>query len=188
MEDSEIVDLYLARDEAAIRETEHKYGSKLRHIAYAVLGNEESAKECENDTYLQVWNLIPPHEPRRGMQAFLGKICRHLAIDMYRKNHTQKRSAIMVELTREMEECLPAGGRDEEWDKLQEEELSQKINNFLESCPKWKRVIFVRRYWHLEEISEIAKRYGYTQGKVRTELFRMREKLREYLKAEGYEV
>lgn len=188
MEDSEIVDLYLARDESAIRETEQKYGYRLRRMAHSILDNEESAKECENDTYLQAWNLIPPHEPRQGMLAFLGRICRHLAIDAYRRSHTQKRSAVMVELTKEMEDYLPAGGRDEEWDKLQEKELVKKINLFLENCPKWKRVIFVRRYWHLEDIAEIAKHYGYTQGKVRIELFRMREKLREYLKAEGYEI
>lgn len=188
MEDSDIVDLYFARSEEAIKETEQKYGARLRRIAYAVLGSEESARECENDAYLRAWNLIPPAEPRDGLFAFLGQIIRHLAIDEYRKSHAEKRNAVMVELSKEMEECIPAGRSDEWWEKYRGKELAIKINSFLESCPPWKRKLFVRRYWYMEGIAQISKRYGFTQGKVRTELFRMREKLRDYLRQEGYEI
>lgn len=188
MEDSDIVDLYFARSEEAINETEQKYGARLRRIAYAVLGSEESARECENDAYLRAWNLIPPAEPRNGLFAFLGQITRHLAIDEYRKSHAEKRNAVMVEFSKEMEECIPAGLSDEWWEKYRGKELAIKINSFLESCPPWKRKLFVRRYWYMEGIAQISKRYGFTQGKVRTELFRMREKLRDYLRQEGYEI
>jgi RNA polymerase sigma-70 factor (ECF subfamily) len=188
MEDSDIVDLYFARDEKAITETQQKYGIRLRHIAYAVLGSEEAAKECENDTYHQAWNLIPPAQPRTGLFVFLGQIIRHLAIDEYRKGHAGKRNAVLVEFSKEMEECFPADVSDEWWEKYQEKELVVMINSFLESCPPWKRKLFVRRYWYLDGIADISKRYGYSQGKVRTELFRMREKLRDYLRQEGYEI
>ena len=107
MDDSMIVDLYLSRDESAISLTAEKYGSKLRKIAYGILGSESSAEECENETYLEAWSLIPPHEPRTYLFPFLGKIIRQLAIDEYRKATRKKRSAPVCELTKEMQECIP---------------------------------------------------------------------------------
>ena len=113
MDDSKIVELYLSRDESAISHTAEKYGSKLRQIADRILNNCSSAEECENDTYLQTWNLIPPNEPRTWFFPFIGKITRHLAIDECRKNSSAKRHALFCELTDEMEECI-AGASDVE--------------------------------------------------------------------------
>ena len=109
MDDAKIVDLYLARDESAISHTADKYGTRLRQIANHILDDRESAEECENDTYFEAWNRIPPHEPRTYLFAFLGRIARHLAIDVCRRNTSQKRKALFCELTAEMEECVSDG-------------------------------------------------------------------------------
>ena len=186
MDDSGIVDLYLSRDESAISETSEKYGRKLRRIAYGILGNISSAEECENDTYLQAWDHIPPDEPRTCLFAFLGKITRHLAIDECRKNTSRKRYALFCELTQEMEECIPAGNDVEE--SFEAGVLTQFINSFLGNCSPEQRIIFVRRYWFFDTIPEIAGRYGYSRSKVKTTLFRLREGLKEHLRREGYSI
>lgn len=184
MEDSEIVDLYFAREESAILQTAQKYGSGLRKIANAILGSMELAEECENDTYLRAWNLIPPNEPRTYLFPFLGKITRHLAIDECRKHAAQKRKAILCELTKEMEECISGGSSVE--GTIQAGALSQAISAFLGKCPEEQRNVFMRRYWFFDSIPEICQRYGYSQSKVKTMLFRMREELRKHLEKEGY--
>jgi len=186
VDDSAIVDLYLSRDESAISQTAQKYGGKLRRMANGILNNMASAEECENDTYLEAWNRIPPNEPRTYLFAFLGKIIRHLAIDECRKNSSQKRYALFCELTQEMEECIP--GRNDIEESFEAEALSQSINAFLSTCPEKQRNIFVRRYWFFDSISEIAGRYGYSQSKVKTTLFRMREGLKIHLQKEGYTI
>ncbi len=184
MDDSKIVELYLSRDESAISHTAQKYGLKLRQIADSILNNKASAEECENDTYLEAWKLIPPNEPRSYLFAFLGKITRHLAIDECRKHASQKRQALFCELTQEMEECIPGQGNVE--GDIEANALSQAINTFLDHCSEEQRNVFVRRYWFFDTIPEICNRYDFTQGKVKTMLFRMREALRYYLEKEGY--
>lgn len=186
MEDSEIVELYLSRDESAISHTAQKYGSKIRKIADSILNNKASAEECENDTYHEAWRLIPPNEPRSYLFAFLGKITRHLAIDECRKNASQKRRALFCELTQEMEECIP-GQNNVEGD-VEANVLRQAINTFLDCCSEEQRNVFVRRYWFFDTIPEICRRYDLTQSKVKTMLFRMRERLRHYLEKEGYTI
>ena len=186
MDDSRIVDLYLSRDESAISRTAQKYGVKLRRIANRILNNMESAEECENDTYLETWNCIPPHDPRDYFFAFLGKIARHLAIDECRKKSSQKRYALFCELTHEMEECLPGNNNAEENADL--EALEQAINAFLRACSEEQRNIFVRRYWYFDSIPEISQRYGHSQSKVKTTLFRLREGLKRHLEKEGYTI
>ena len=106
MEDSRIVDLYLSRDESAIRATQGKYGKKIRGFARHICGDDTAAEECENDTYLGAWNSIPPHEPRTYLYAFLLKITRMLAIDHIRKSTRQKRGAVLYELSSELEELI----------------------------------------------------------------------------------
>ena len=186
MDDSAIVELYLSRDESAISQTAQKYGVKLRQMANGILNNMASAEECENDTYLEAWNSIPPNEPRNYFFAFLGKIIRHLAIDECRKNASQKRYALFCELTQEMEECIP--GRNDVEESFDAQALSQSINTFLGTCPEEQRNIFVRRYWFFDSVREIAKRFGFSQSKVKTSLFRMREGLKAYLQKEGYTI
>ncbi len=182
--DSEIVDLYLQRDETAISHTAEKYGVRLRRIAGRILGNDASAEECENDTYLKAWGLIPPNEPRTYLFAFLGKIIIHLAIDECRKKETKKRYAEFCALTHEMEECIPGNSNVEE--ALNAAALKESINRFLSLCSETQQKVFVRRYWYFDPISEIGKKYGFSENRVKVMLFRMREELKELLREEGY--
>ena len=186
MDDEKIVDLYLARDESAIAQTAQKYGPRLRQIAERVLGDPSAAEECENETYLKAWELIPPNEPRTYMFAFLGRITRHVAIDEYRKSGSRKRQGVFCELTKEMEACIPAGDRAE--DGAEALALKHSIDSFLETCTPQQRNVFVRRYWYFDSVSEIGRRYGFSQSKVKTMLFRLREGLRSHLEKEGYTI
>lgn len=187
MDDSKIVDLYFARDESAISQTAEKYGARLRGIANRILEDPSAAEECENDTYLAAWRLIPPNEPRAGLFSFLGKITRHLAIDEARKRGAEKRSALLCELTREMEECLPSGTDGVE-STLEAQELSKLISSFLAWHSREQQNVFVRRYWYFDSIGEISGRYGFSGSKVKMILSRMRGELREVLRKEGYDL
>lgn len=186
MDDAAIVELYLSRDETAISQTAQKYGWSLRRIANQILNNMASSEECENDTYLEAWNRIPPNEPRTYLFAFLGRITRHLAIDLCRKDASRKRYALYCELTQEMEQCIP--GRELVEESLAAEALSQSINAFLHTIPEEQRNIFVRRYWYFDTVSDISQRFGCSQSKAKTTLFRLREKLKQHLTKEGYTV
>ena len=186
MDDSQIVELYLSRDESAISQTSQKYGTKLRQIAKNVLSDSETSEECENDAYLQTWNLIPPNEPRTYFFSFVGKIVRHLAIDRLRHESRQKRSALYCELTDEMQECIP--GSSDVSQEFDAKELSECITRFLDSCSEEQRNIFVRRYWYFDSVTEICAKYSLPQSKVKTTLFRMREKLKKHLADGGFTV
>ena len=184
MDDDKIIELYLSRNESAIRETQEKYGSRLRQTAYRILEDHGAAEECENDTYLEAWNCIPPHEPRGYFFEFLIRIIKHAAIDACRRNNRLKRKADFCELTKEMEECLPGeGGMDR---KMEAQELGEIITDFLRSYPEEQCSIFLRRYWYYDTVPEISRRFGCTQGKVKSILFRMREALKKRLEREGY--
>lgn len=184
MEDSKIVDLYLARDESAISETSQKYGARLRSLAYGILKSRETAEECESDTYMGAWNAIPPHEPRTYLYAFLARITRHISLNLCRERSRLKRRAFICELSAEMEECIPAP--DDVECRIDSIALSDAINGFLGTLSEEKRTVFLRRYWYLDSIEEISRRCGLSQSKVKTMLFRSRNKLREYLIKEGY--
>ncbi len=186
IEDSHIVDLYLARDERAINFTAEKYGKMLRHIAERICNDASTAEECENDTYLHVWDSIPPHEPRTYFSSFLSKITRFIALDRYKESTAQKRNADFTEITEEIESTVPASN-----DTAAETEaafLSKAVSNYLRTIPEEKRNIFIRRYWFMDSVTEIAKRYRLTEGKVKTTLFRVRNDLKIYLEKEGYEI
>ncbi len=184
MNDNEIIELYLSRNEEAITQSANKYGARLRHIANNILNDMESAKECENDTYLKAWNMIPPHEPRNYLFAFMGKIIRNLALDRIKNDNRLKRHAIYCELTQEIQECIPAG-KDPESD-YDEQYLTELINDFLGTVSTEQRNVFIRRYWYFEPVPDICRRYGFSQSKVKSMLFRMREQLKEYLIKGGY--
>ena len=186
MDDDQIVELYLCRNEEAILRTAEKYGAKLRSIAFRILNDRETAEECENDAYRETWNRIPPHEPRDYLFAFVGRIVRHIALNECKKNQRQKRYAVYCELTEEMQECIPANGDVEA--EIEAKELSGLIDAFLKECPEEQRLVFIRRYWFFDPVSEIAVRYGFTQSKVKTMLFRMRAELKKHLEKEGYRI
>ena len=185
MDDSRIVDLYLLRDEEAIRETAEKYGSRLRALAQGIVCDRQAAEECENDTYMETWNSIPPHEPRTYFYAFLARIARHIALNCCRDRSRLKRSAFLCELSREMEACIP--GHWQETD-VRSAEISRLVSSFLWKQTADNRMIFVRRYWYGDSVSEIALRYEISQSAVLMRLSRMREKLAVYLKKEGFQV
>ena len=184
MNDNEIVKLYLQRDETAIRETSVKFGGRLRALAYGIVRDTETAEECENDTYLKAWESIPPHEPRDYLYPFLARITRHLALNCCRDRSRLKRSALICQLGAEMEQCIPATD-DVQW-KMDDIALREAINGFLGQLDTEKRNIFVRRYWFLDSTADISKYFAISESKVKTTLFRCRNKLRQYLEKEGY--
>lgn len=184
MEDSRIVELYLQRDETAIRQSAEKYGSRLRALAYGIVNDTQTAEECENDTYMQAWNSIPPHEPRSYLYAFLARITRHVSLNRCRDNSRLKRSAFLYQLSAEMEQCLPAP--DDAACRLDDVALGEAINGFLGELDEEKRNIFIRRYWYLDSIADISKRFALSESKVKTTLLRSRNRLREHLVKEGY--
>lgn len=184
MNDNAIVALYFERSEKAIEETASKYGKYCFSIANNILSNWEDAEESVNDTYLDAWNSIPPHRPS-SLALFLGKITRRISIDRWRRKHAQKRGGGEIALILdELYECI-ANDMDVERE-VEQRQLSELINRFVKSLPVQEQRVFLCRYWYLDTIPSISKRFGYTEGKVKSMLFRTREKLRTVLRKEGY--
>lgn len=182
MDDVRIVQMYLDRDEHAISATAERYGIRIRGIANNILQDIHGAEECENDTYLAAWNAIPPHKPFTYLFAFLARITRHLALDRCRERNRMKRNALLVELTQEMEQCIP-GPNDVE-SGVDAKIVGSAISGFLRKLPEERRQVFVRRYWYMDSVSTIAKRFGIGESKVKTMLFRTRKELNDYLRKE----
>lgn len=181
MTDFEIIQLYFDRSERAIEETDRAYGDYCRYISFEILRDKEDSKEIVNDTYLKTWNSIPPLNPP-SLKNYLGKIVRRLSINRLEYNHAQKRGGGQLEAVyEELQECIPLyDDRDEDGRYIRD-----VINTFLRGLPDEKRRIFVRRYWYLSPISEIAADFSVSEGKVKMTLMRLREKLREALEKEG---
>lgn len=184
MEDTKIISLYWNRSEEAISETAAKYGHFCHCIAYNILSNHEDAQECVNDTYLNVWNLIPPKRPSI-LSAFLGKITRHIAIDRWRKRSAEKRGGGEMEpALEELAECIP--NADNPQQEVEAKELEALIRRFLQTIPDTSRILFLKRYWALESIQTIGAEMGLSIPNVKSHLHRTRKKLREFLNKEGY--
>ncbi len=181
MEDAEIIALYWERKEEAIRETDGAYGRRLQGLSYQILRCYEDAQESVNDTYWKTWDAIPPQRPNCFF-AFLAKICRNLSLNRLEWNQAAKRSATVLPLTAELEQCIP--DRSLEWE-LESQELAGLLNRFLGSLSVESRLIFLRRYWYADSVSDIARRYRITQSKVKTQLHRTRNRLRCFLEQEG---
>ena len=177
MEDKKIIELFWARNEDAIAEADATYGRKLRALANKILNNREDAEESVSDTYMKTWEIIPPQRPNY-FYAFIASICRHLSFHKVDWKQAAKRNAEVVALTDEMELCIPDTSRDRE---MEAKEIGKALNDFLESLPKETRLIFLRRYWYVDSVSEIAARYGMTESKVKMQLSRTKEKLRSFL-------
>ena len=186
MNDQGIMDLYWARNEQALTETDLKYGSFCRTIAYNILRNSEDSEECVNDTWLRAWNTMPPQRPS-ALQAFLGKITRNLSLDRYKAARAEKRGGGQLPLAlAELGDCIPAAGSVEETLELQE--ITRSLDRFLRSLPERDCCIFLRRYWFVDGTREIAKRYDLSEGTVKSVLHRTRNKLRHWLEQEGIAV
>lgn len=185
MEDERIVELYFERSETAISETQKKYGKYCHCIAYNILSSDLDAEECVNDTYLRAWESIPPQRPRL-LKSFLGRITRNLSLDRYDRDHAIKRGGNTELVFEEIGECVPSAedGRD----MSDELALKESINRFLESLPKQTRIIFVRRYWYLSPIDNIARGLGLSVSNVKVILMRTRKKFKDYLEKEGISI
>ena len=184
MEDNEIIQAYWNRDEQAIRETDSRYGCRLNALSFRIVNSHEDAQECVSDTFLAAWNSIPPQWPEY-LFAYLAKICRNLSLSRLDWLNAAKRKAEVVTLTREMELCIPDSSNERH---LEGQELGALLNRFLGTISRENRMIFLRRYWYADSIEEIAKRYHFTQSKVKTSLHRTRNKLSAFLAKEGISV
>lgn len=183
MEDGQIVDLYWQRSDRAIAETNQKYGRYCRTIARHICGTDEDAEECVNDTWFRAWNSMPDQRPT-VLSAFLGRITRSISIDRIKARNTLKRGGGEAALALdELAECIPGGSDPER--ALEEKELEAAIGTFVSRLPAGEKKIFILRYWHLAPIPEIAEKLGFSQGKIKSSLFRTRRKLRTYLQEEG---
>ena len=184
MSDGEIVALYLARDEEALKQTSERYDARLRALALGILGDTSDAEECVSDAYLAAWNSIPPHEPRDYLFAYLARITRHLALDRCRRRSREKRAAHVEELTAELVDCLPAGESPEA--RLDARELAGAVSAWLRTLPEEQRRLFLRRYWYCDSVEALAKGMGWGESRVKTSLHRLRKELRAHLEKEGY--
>lgn len=183
MKDEEIISLYWKRDETAIAATADKYGNYCRSISYHILHDVEDAKECVNDTWLGAWKSIPPRRPNR-LSVYLGKITRNLSLNRFKQYNAEKRGSGQTELVlSELEDCIPDKNSIEQI--VEEMVLTKSISQFLRTQPRQKRNIFIRRYWYLYSIRDIATSYGMSESKVASLLFRMRNELKSHLEQEG---
>lgn len=182
MEDTDIILLYLARDEKALYETQKKYGAYCYSIAYNILNNPEDSEECVNDTYFNAWKSIPPNKPKI-LSAFLGKITRNLSLRKFRNKNASKRGGgLLILALEELEECIPSSKS--VYEEIQTAELAEIIDTFLRTIPDEDRRIFIRRYWHFNSISEICQLFGYSESKIKMKLHRTRQKLLTQLEKE----
>ena len=180
MDDRKIVEMLYQRAESALGAAEKKYGEMCRALARNLLGDEQDALECVNDTWHALWDSIPPHKPER-LGPFLAKLLRNHAMKRLRYTNADKRSAVVVSYE-ELSGCIPAAWTVEQW--LEGRELSQTLNRFLDTLSRDNRDLFLRRYWFGDSVEEIAKGFCMSQGRVRTRLYRIRNQLKEYLEKE----
>ena len=184
MDDELIVQLYFDRNETAITETDNKYGRLCRQIADNILRSHRDTEECVSDSYLGVWNAIPPTRPI-SFRGFLCGIVRNISLMRLRHNTAGKRDRELEISLSELEGILP----DESISPYADENgVAETINEFLRELPADQRNIFIRKYFFFDTVGEIASRYGFSESKIKTALHRTREKLRERLAERGIRV
>ena len=183
MKDEDIIKLYQQRAEQAIVETERKYGAYCGTIAGRILQDGEDCKECLNDTWLKVWETIPPVIPKL-FSAYIGKIARNLALNMYKKRYAGKRiSERMMVPMEELKECVSA--KESVESKIEEKIIIEKLNEYLGQVSELERKVFVRRYFYMDTMREIAELYDMKENYVKTLLFRTRKNMKEYFQKGG---
>ena len=181
MDDDKIIDLYWNRDENAIAETRNKYENYCFSISRNILHNQQDCEETLNDTYLALWNAIPPHHPL-NLSTFIGKICRRLSINKWRSLSADKRGGGQATLSfEELEACISDHTLNQ---NAKDTVLADTINQFLSELKESDRKVFVCRYWYFEEISTLCTRFGFTRSKVHSMLHRTRNKLKRFLQKE----
>ena len=183
MEDSQIIALYWERKEEAVQATAVKYGRYCHTIAYNILLNNEDADESVNDTYMAAWRSIPPHRPS-VLSTFLGKLTRRISLNKWRDRTRIKRGGGEVLLALdELSGSIPSRENPER--EVEMKELAQGIDRFLGTLQPVERDMFVGRYWFFAGVKEISMRFGCSESKTKSALFRIRSKLMDYLEREG---
>ncbi|HHU49984.1 MAG: RNA polymerase sigma factor [Caldicoprobacterales bacterium] len=182
MEDMQIIGMYQARDESAIKETAVKYGRLLYGIAFNMLSNHEDSEEIVNDTYDKAWNTIPPKCPN-SLSAYLGRITRNLSINRWHKQRTKKRNSGMKLLLSELNDCIPCTYTVET--EIETRELALIIDRWLGDLPVDRRVLFLRRYWFGEAVNQLAEECGTSANILAGRLYRLRQSLKAALEKEG---
>ena len=186
MDDKAIIDLYFARDQEAIQATAQEYGAYCASIAKKILGDQGAAEECVNDTWLKCWQSIPPQRPN-SLKSFAGRIARNLALSALRGSNAQKRGGGQVQLALDELSEVVSGGETPEG-ALDRKAFRAALDGFLAGLPENHRNLFLRRYWYLDSVEELAKRFSMSRTQVTTTLHRLRQKLRVHLQQEGFEV
>ncbi len=183
MDDQAILQLYFDRSEAALVQTDIKYGAYCYSIAYHILTDREDSEESVNDAYLATWNAIPPRRPS-VFSTFLGRITRNISINRWKARSAYKRGGGEMDIAlEELGECV-AGGQSAE-DTYAHKETVRAFRAFLDTLPDMERRVFLRRYWYLDSIQEICDRYGFSESKVKSMLYRIRKRLHAKLEKEG---
>ena len=178
MQDSSIIALFLQRSERAIGELARKYGAACSRTANNILGNREDAEECVNDSYLAVWNTVPPQQPD-PLIAYVLRIVRNISLKRLKRNTAAKRAGNYQECYEELSGCIASHDTPESI--YNAKQLTLYIENFLSGLSSTNRYLFVRRYWYLDSARDLARATGLTEGTVRTRLSRMRQQLKEML-------
>ena len=185
MDDRQIIELFFNRDEAALSETQEKYGKYCLKIAGNILEDVEDSKECVNDTWVTAWNRIPPLKPV-SLKAFLGKVVRDISLSKFREKHAEKRNVAMTVMLDELEECIPSGINIE--DQAEKRELIGLVNDYLESIKTEDRALFVRRYYFGESVKSLSEEYGCSENRMTQRLLKIRRKLKVFVEKGGYEL
>ena len=186
MDDKSIIDLFFRRDEQGIQQATLLYGNYCRTVAKNILQNLEDAEEAVADTWLKAWNSIPPNRPTH-LKQYLAKITRNIALNTYREQTSQKRGGRQVTLAlEELGDCI--SHPDSVDFQINEQLLRDAIQCFLLQISQKDRMVFVRRYFYLEDTPSIAQRYGLKESNVLLILSRTRKKLKQYLIKEGYDL
>lgn len=185
MTDEEIIDLFFRRDHRAVAELSQKYGPVCLKLSRNILSDVRDAEECVNDAYLGVWDAVPPERPD-PLPTYLYRIVRNLSVKRYHANTAKKRNSTYDAALDELEECIPSPSTVE--DEFAAEELSALLDRFLVTLKQDDRVLFVRRYWYAGSIDELAGQFRITKHNVSVRLSRTRDKLKLYLKKEGYQL
>lgn len=183
MNDEKIIELYWQRNQSALSQTDLKYGGLCRGIALNILGCREDAEESVSDAYLSLWNSLPPQRPA-CFKAYTATTARNISLNRLRERRSKKHGGGEIRLAlEELDGCLASDSCVEREYDLKE--LAGAIESFLYSLPDDDRKIFMCRYWLLSPVSDIAAKLGFSGSKVKTSLFRSRQKLREYLTREA---
>lgn len=185
MDDKQIIALFEARATEAIEETDRQYGSLCRSLASKLLQDPSDVQECINDTYLALWNSIPPAKPS-PLSAYVAKTVRNQALKKLEQLQRKKRNAEAILSFEELGDCIPAPSGPEEL--LEEKELRRAIVAFLQTRRSISRILFLRRYFFFDSVKEIAQAYGLSESKVKSSLMRTRNQLKLYLIKEGYDL